>query len=76
MIINISIYLIFRVTSSKVTPALDTKQNENTENASSNAAGVGVIVAFVLVLMVIATATGWLLYRRKKNALKGNILLI
>lgn len=67
----IQIYSIFRVTSTKVTPTLDTKQNEDTEKETSM---VGVLVAIVsvFIFLLVAAVAGMYIYRRKRNALKGN----
>ena len=66
------IYSIFRVTSTKVTPTLDTKQNEDTGNESSM---VGVFVAIISVILFLAVAavTGMYIHRRKRHAFQGNI---
>ena len=65
------IYSIFRVTSTKVTPTIDTKQNEDTGNESST---VGVLVAMVFVILFLVVAgTGMYIHRRKRHAFQGNI---
>lgn len=66
------IYSIFRVTSTKATPTLDTKQNEDTGNESSM---VGVFVAIISVILFLAVAavTGMYIHLRKRHAFQGNI---
>ena len=67
------IYSIFRVTSTEVTPALGTNQNEDTGNESSMFVVLFAITSVLLFLVVVAAVTGKYIRRRKRNALKGNI---
>lgn len=66
------------MTSTDVTPTLDTKQNGDSRNKSGiKKTPVGVIVgisAIILLLVLIAVGTWIYIYRRKDNTLKGNIL--
>lgn len=65
------------MTSTDVTPTLDTKQNGDSTNKSGMKTPVGVIVgisAIILLLVSIAVGTWIYIYRRKDNTFKGNIL--
>ena len=67
------IYSIFRVTSTKVIPTLDTKQNEDTGNESSMFVVLFAIASVLLFLVVVAAVTGMYIHRRKRHAYQGNI---
>lgn len=63
------IYSIFRVTSTKVTPTLDTKHNEDTENESRM---VDVFVPIISVILVVAAVIVMCIHRRKRHSFQGN----